>query len=264
MRPVKVAVAQLDTVLGDCEQNLRKVSVVAEAQRDKDIVVFPEMMVTGYDVGPSLATVCEQEQAWIKELQRLAAQHQTTLIVGMPRHDGEGFYNAVIAVGPNGSTLGVYDKTHLYASESQFYKKGTEFLTVDVPVADGAVRCGIEICYDLEFPEVSRSLTKSGAQILCIASANMHPWAWHHHVYARSRAMENQVFALYSNRVGDEGSISFCGGSAIVGPQGDVMDEGKDSSEAILQAELDLGEIERMAESDIPYWRDRREELYRQ
>ena len=102
----------------------------------------------------------------------------------------------------------------------------------------------IGICYDFEFPEVPRILAMKGAEIILRLAAEGSPCDEQHNVHPRSRALENGVFVVDSNRVGDEGGFHFFGRSQIVAPDGSVLARTDDQEENIVFASLDKGLIQ--------------------
>lgn len=259
---MKVCVAQTDCRVGDWRANLQTVAGITRRHAESDLIVFPELMVTGYSVFPTLGKLCEHYAEWLVTLQELGERYGTALMVGLPERCATGFFNSVVVIDGKGRHAGTYRKTHLYGGEKQAFKAGGKLETVDVDTTSRRRRLGLQICYDVEFPEVSRVLSARGADLLCVSSANMQPWCRHHRIYTRARAMENQVFVLVSNRVGIEGSLEFCGESAILGPGGEALAFAPRGVETVLTATLEPSMMSRMRNSDIGYWRDRRPELY--
>lgn len=261
MKALRVAVCQMDCRLGEWEANLEQIERVVRGHADRDLLVLPEMAVTGYLVGSQLRTLCEHQSAWREQCARLASDLGTTLVVGAPEMDGDDCFNASLIVEGGSGRISTYRKTHLYNNESAFHSAGDRLAPVDVCCGEHSVRLGPQICYDVEFPEVSRSLAAQGAQLMVIPSANMAPWGIYHEVFVQARAMENQVFVLYANRVGQEGGLRFCGGSAIAGPGGEILGRCVGEEDAALLATLDLDAIPAVR-AKLHYWEDRRPELY--
>ena len=131
----------------------------------------------------------------------------------------------------------LYRKTHLpFLGIDRFVVAGDELPVFDTPIG----RIGIEICYDLRFPEATRALALAGAEIVVLptnwplaASANAE-------LLTVARAFENRIYLLVSNRVGRERSAEFCGRSQIVDPAGTRIAETDATSEALLVADVDV------------------------
>ena len=127
-------------------------------------------------------------------------------------------------------TKGTYHKTHRYGVENDTFLAGEKFPTIDTDVGT----LGVQICYDVEFPEVSRQLTLNGADLLVTISANMRPCIPDQKLYHGTRAIENGRPHLLCNRVGAERGVDFFGNSGIVDFRGRrVLSLGTDRSETI-------------------------------
>ena len=119
-------------------------------------------------------------------------------------------------------------------------------------------KIGILICYDVEFPEISRVLALKGAKIICISAAMESLFHWK--IAARARALENTCFILACNRAGKENEIEYVGHSHIVKPDGKILASlGYD--EGILIKKIDLSDIE-ISKKNNSYIEDFRFDLF--
>src|SRR5581483_10838344 len=149
--PMRVAVAQLDPKLAEKERNLDAcLARLDEAvARGAELVVFPECAIPGYMFESAEEAMPHAEEIpgpSTEALVEAAARTGAHVCCGLIERDGDRLHNAAVLVGPDG-LIGTYRKTHL------------PFLGVD--------RIGVEICYDLRFPEVTRTLALRGADIVC-------------------------------------------------------------------------------------------------
>jgi predicted amidohydrolase len=256
MRAVDVAAVQVAAIPGAVEHNLARFAALArEHAAGADLIVAPELLPSGYD----LAVLAAQGHVLAEPLDgpivtataELAAELDSTIVVGLLERDGEARYDSVVVVDANG-LLGTYRKTHLYPPERAHFASGDRLTTV--PTAAG--RLGLMICFEHAFPDVATALALAGSEILVIPSAV--PYGYEHllTLRTRARAQDNQMFAIASNLAGDV----FCGGSLIVDPRGDVVAEAGTSDE-VVRATIDLAEIERERERE-PSLGLRRPELY--
>jgi predicted amidohydrolase len=117
-----------------------------------------------------------------------------------------------------GAIAGRYRKTHLWGAERDAFTVGSEL----EPITLGESSVGLMICFDVEFPEVARTLAARGADLLVTISANMAPFGPDHDLASRARALENGVPHLYANRVGAEAGLEFVGESRAVNPWGRI------------------------------------------
>ena len=130
----------------------------------------------------------------------------------------------MVFIGPDGELLGDYRKLHLRGEERLAFRPGYRMPVFETQFGP----IGLMIGWDLAFPEVARSLTLDGADLILVAGAweasSMEEWR----AYTAARACENAVYLAAANRVGEEPSYSFGGGSVLVGPRGrrhTVLDE---------------------------------------
>jgi predicted amidohydrolase len=235
-----------------------------------DWVVFPELFVTGYL--PELWTrrpSPSEELEWLAHIERVARAEGVWVVCGHPSYrvqtlnaemQGNGtdgpLYNAASIVSPDG-VIGIYAKIHLYGKEPETFAGGDVVPVWPTPWG----KVAIQICFDLEFPEAARLAALSGADLLICPSNNMHPYGEFHRVFATARAMENNLFVAYCNRIGSELDLEFCGGSGVVDPFGRWLVEARED-DGLFVAELDLGLRSKLSPSMI-YHRHRRPGLYR-
>jgi predicted amidohydrolase len=263
-------VAQTAPRLGESARNLEACLDQLEeaAAFGCELVVLPECAVSGYMLAD------EQEAARLAEtvpgpsveaLERACARLGLHCVAGLLERDGSWVRNTAVLVGPDG-LVGRYRKTHLpYLGVDRFVQPGDEPPKVfETPLG----RIGIEICYELRFPELTRALALHGAEIVA------HPTNWPTAVrpfadfLTRARAAENHVFLLTANRLGREGGMEFFGRSQIVDPQGGRLAEAGEHDEGLVVAEIDPTEAREKDRAIIPgeyevhLFGDRRPELY--
>ena len=192
---------------GDVPANLATVRRVAAeaAGRGARLVVFPELFVTGYGLGPRLRELAEPRAgASVSEVRRAAAAAGVAILVGFCERADEGPFNSAALVERDGRVLAIHRKCHLYgATERAVFTPGDALTMAEM---DG-LRLGVLVCYDFEFPEAARALALAGAELIAVPTALMAP----HDVVAQSlvatRAAENQIFVAYANRTGREGDL---------------------------------------------------------
>ncbi|WP_248929633.1 carbon-nitrogen hydrolase family protein [Paenibacillus hamazuiensis] len=257
---MKVAAVQMDCLLGSKGNNLEKADRLLQqaVEQGAKLIVLPELFNTGYRVeerDPELAeTVPGETTEW---LERICRTHQV-YIVGciLEKCAVNGVvYDTAFAVGPEGF-IGSYRKTHLWDKEHLRFAKGWELPVFDL----GFARLGLQICYEIGFPEGARSLTLQGADIIAYPSAfgKERYYAWD--VASRSRALENGVYVIACNRTGTEkNETEFGGKSRIVDPTGKVLAEAEATDEVIVsEIDLDFVAVQRRK---IPYLRDLNRQL---
>lgn len=260
-RPV-VALAQVTSQLHDKEANLRRMASIVKRTRG-NIVVFPEMNLTGYLPGDDLFSLSETMSGpSVKAVSKLAKATGKDIVFGAPIRDekvsGHVFNSSILASGDGGVVR--YDKMYLPNfgpfEERIYFSHGSQ-----VVVANGKhARLGLMVCYDMFFPELAKLESLMGAQVLVNISAAPTTSRPSFERVMPARAVENGVFMAYANMVGVHGSLVFGGGSAIHGPRGDMLVRAKDLEEEIVEHEIDLLDIE-AARRFRPLLRDSRPEV---
>lgn len=224
MREVTVATVQLKPRLGEIEDNLVKmsemISTIASQQR-VDLIVFPELITSGYELGVRFTEMAQRVPGpTVNLIAQRANEYGVYVAFGMVVKERveSVLYNSAILIGPEGDLVEVYNKTHLRGEERMAFREGFKMPVIETEM--GTI--GLMIGYDLAFPEVARSLTLDGAEIIAVL-ANWEASAideWK--TYLRARAYENAVYMIGSNRVGEDVTLTFGGESMVVGPRGQI------------------------------------------
>ncbi|HEY8808597.1 MAG TPA: carbon-nitrogen hydrolase family protein [Solirubrobacterales bacterium] len=270
---MRVAAVQLNSN-GDKARNLAAAErLVRTAAADgAELVALPEkwnLLASGEEMtagaealdGPSLAAA----RSWAREL-------GIYLLAGSIAEQGDeetsgGTFNTSVLIGSDGADLAAYRKIHMFDveaggvayRESEYEQAGEEIVSAPV---DG-LELGLTVCYDLRFPELYRILAVRGARLIAVPSAFTAATGRDHwEVLLRARAIENQVFVIAPNQVGDAPPhYSSYGHSAIVDPWGAMLATAPDG-ECFAAAELDFAAQERTREQ-LPSLANRRPESYR-
>ena len=260
---MKVALAQFRARPGDVAWNTQTIvsQVRAAVARECNVVVFPEMSDTGYDMPTILQTASAWDRGAYSEVAAAAAEGRVTVVVGLSERVGGDVYNTVAVLGPTGELIAKYRKTHLITAEPicehNYLRRGDSLTLCEL----AGFRAGLLTCYDIRFPELARKLTLAGAEILIVPAAwplvRIHHWE----VLTTCRAIENQVYIAAVNRVGDDNGLTFGGTSRLLDPFGTVLAVASETEETLL-----IGEVsrDRLAEvrGRLKVFADRRPELY--
>ena len=210
------------------------------AENDAELIIFPECALTGYCLSSleEARTVSEPISGpSIQRIRSACRELKTHVIFGFLESDDGKIYNSLVFLGPEG-LIGRYRKIHLpYLGVDRFISLGNEpFRVYDSKVG----KIGMNICYDISFPESSRILALEGAELI-VLSTNWPIGAEYYSKYvAPTRAAENRVNYAAINRVGSERAFKFCGLSKIVDCSGNSLAEASRSREEIIFAEVDL------------------------
>ena len=262
MAKIVVTLAQLTCQLHDKEANLKRMKDIVRKTKGK-IVIFPELNLTGYMPRDDLFGQAETASSpMIKAIVRLAKDTKKDIVFGAPmkgeRMPGVVYNSCLLAAGTG--KLFRYDKMYLPTfgpfEEKVFFAEGK-----GVVVGDGRhARIGLMICYDMFFPELAKLETLLGAQILVNISAAPTTSRPFFRRVMPGRAVENAIFVAYSNMVGVHGSLVFGGGSVLYGPRGEEIVRAKDLEPDIVEAEIDLADID-IARRFRPVVRNSRPEI---
>jgi predicted amidohydrolase len=252
MRDLRAAVWQYEPVAGDVRANLKALEHAMEEAccGPLDLFVAPECFATGWHP-ESAGLATPADGPLVKKLAQVAAQFHKWFVTSLlTTRDGRR-HNTLMVFDPDGHVVGTQDKIHLWDKERQTLAPGTQPQAIPTPLAN----LGGLVCYDVEFPEVSRSLAIQGAEVLVVPSAFYSRQSWD--IMTRARALENGVFLVASNQVGGQGQIPHNGQSRIVDPYGTVIAETRGSDNGIAIATLDASLIEK-ARAWAPFLRDRK------
>ena len=260
---MKVACLQMDMLLAKPEENFSHAAeLVKRAMKDKpDVLVLPETWNTGFFPRENLQALCDRDGSQVKQVfGALAERNQVNIVAGSVSNvRGSKVYNTAMVFDRTGACIASYDKTHLFTpmGEDNYYTPGDRLCTF---VLDG-VKCGLIICYDVRFPELTRSLTVPGLDMLFVVSQWPKVRTFHLRSLTTARAIENQMFLVCCNSCGTAGQTVYGGNSAIIDPRGETVALAGETEE-ILTADCDL-QILTNIRGSIPVFRDRRPSLYK-
>ncbi len=252
---MKVAAVQMDIVWHDRAANHDTFRRLAAEARDAgaDLLVFPEMAATGFSMDAGVTA--EPLDGPTPTLFRQLAESLNLTIVGgfvLQRETGRP-RNVSLTVGPTGQDLALYAKIHQIGLllEDQYYDPGNRTVSFHV----GGMEAAALVCYDLRFPEVFRTLADRCGLIIVIAS-----WPavrqLHWDILLPARAVENQLYIVGVNRVGEGGGHLFTGGSAIIDPSGEPIVHANDR-ETLIIADV-LPQRVQQVRTEMPFLKDRK------
>jgi predicted amidohydrolase len=220
-----------------------------------ELLVFPELFLSGYDTQHLDELALAIGDPRIAQLADACRRAHVALMVGFAERDGTGFYDSYLAIDHDGTVLEPIRKTHLFGTEGEVFLAGN----ILAPITLMGIRIGVLNCFELEFPEIARTLALRGAEMLVCGSANMHPYGLDHRIATQSRAIENRLPLAYVNRIGEQDGHRFCGLSRLVDPDGTTRRQLGEAETASICDEVTIGfspagEVDMLAQ--------RRPELY--
>ncbi len=250
---MRVALAQVDSVLGDTEGNLRRAKeVVAEAKaRGADLIVFPELSLSGYALGELDDEVPIKARS--EPINSLAEEAgETAVVVGFCEEgrDLQTYNSAAYLEG--GTLLHLHRKLYLpnyrIYEERKHYNPGQTMRAFDTRFG----RMAMLICNDAWQTFLPFIAVQDGAQVLIIpADSGSYPYPelldpkdyWRGITRFYARMLESYV--VFVNRVGQQENLVFWGYSHVVDPWGTVVAEGPLHEEALITVDIDLGNVRR-------------------
>ena len=259
---VVVAVVQMKCVTYDKKTNFQIAARLIEeaGEKNSEVIVLPELFNTGYSCTErdwELAEFTEGETEAF--LRKYAEKYNCTIVGGfVEKSEIKGLvYNSLLIVTP-GKKAEVYRKIYLWGPEKNRFIKGKELVLCETPKA----KLAPQICYEAGFPENSRILALSGADILIYSSAfgEARYYVWD--LATRARALETGCYVIASNHSKSEKDVFFCGHSRIIDPQGQVLCEVLEDN-GVAVANIDLEKIYSQRR-DLPYLRDLDVELVKE
>ena len=250
MRTLRIGLCQINTTVGDIEGNTKKIlDYIAKGKRmGADLLVFPEMAVTGYPP-EDLLLMTKFIEANSKAVKTIAkATSSITAIVGFVNKEGDIFNSAALL--HNGKMIDVYSKTYLpnygVFDEDRYFQVGKEnfiFTLKSTPI-------GLSICEDLWYPgdPIRTQALYGGAELIVnISSSPYHAGkSTFRDKMISTRASDNMAMVAYCNLVGGQDELVFDGGSLIIDQKGDLLIRGKQFEEDLVLSDLDMEAVFRM------------------
>ena len=262
MKEIHVACGQFIAVPAEKERNLQVMAEQsAEAKsRGCELIVFPEMALTGYlppaDLAPLAETVDGPDLSRIADAARALS---IAIAVGFPELvQTTGIrHNSFALFASDGELAALYRKIHLWDTEAAWATPGTHVILADMDKA----RISGWICYDTRFPEMARLSFFKGAELCLVPTAWLGPGEeWE--LSLRARALDNTFFVAGADLINKIPGLECGGHSLLADPYGRVMARAEPGPECVIDAMLDPGLLEAQRRR-LPLRRDRRPDLYR-
>ncbi len=229
MKDLRLALLQCESLAGDVSANLHRLDAACRdaAASGADVLVTPEMFLTGYNIGRSAAAALAEPArgARVEAVGVIARRHGIAIVFGHTEKDEAGFvFNTAVCVDSEGRFAASYRKTHLFGDlDRDMFRAGSgNEALFDLH----GWKIGMLICYDVEFPENARRLALQGADLIVVPTANMEGFDFVAQHLVPTRAYENQLFVAYANFCGTEADLSYNGLSCVAAPDGALLAQG--------------------------------------
>ncbi len=238
---MRVGFLQYD-IVHDVNQNLEHLQCYLQQQKC-EVVILPELSMCGYlfESRRELFLSAEYVPSGMstQAMLALSKQYSCTIIFGLAEREKEKVFNTAVVVS-KGRYIGKYRKIHLSDFEKKLFDRGNENVIFEV---DG-IKIGVQICFDLWFPEISREQLRMGADILCVL-ANFGGETTYH--ISKIRAIENLTPLVLCNRIGSESipgmDAEFLGKSTVVDASGQRVYIAPEKEEDFGLCDIDLGKM---------------------
>ncbi len=228
------------------EENFQHFDVLLNNNLTKhiDLLILPEMFSHGFSSDMNIDTE-DIDGKSVRFLKRIAKKHDTDVLTTIPIKEGESLYNRLFWISKEGEICGTYDKKHLFLGTELKYATAGNHRTI-------IERFGWKflplICYDVRFPIWSRNhLVKDTFEYDCLIYTANFPAPREKTLLtlAQARAIENQAYTLVVNRIGKDGEgHNHVGGTAVISPQGDIIQKAPDNQESLLIQSIDLESLQ--------------------
>lgn len=221
----------------------------AIGQESFDLVVCPELFLSGYTVGESIIELAESQSGeFAQQVAALAMTCGSAILYGYPERHGNQLFNSALCINKQGRVIANHRKLLLPPGfESDYFESGKGLTLFEL----NGICCAILICYDAEFPEAVRAATKAGALLVCVPTALTEQWRSVAFNMMPTRAFENGVWLAYANHAGSENGVNYLGASCIVAPDGkDYARAGHE--ETLISARFDAEHVA-AARARLPY-----------
>jgi len=265
---MKLAAVQFSS-RDEIQNNINKAVELATlaAERGAQLIAFPELCTT-----PWFPARMRQSNFSLAEpvpgpgtdtFSNFAVKHRAVIVLPMFEDAGDGkYYNSAVVIDADGSICGVYRKSHLpnvngWHEKFYFLPGNSGFRVFDTQVG----RIGVQISWDIYFPEGTRILALQGADIIISPAANAHASHDRWEKMYAGNALANGLFILRVNRVGREEKQVFYGKSFCMNPHGELVHKAAGSRDSVHLTAIEPEEV-RKAREEWAFFRDRREELY--
>ena len=258
LKSITITLVQMNVTLGKPDKNLARLQqLLNSSDADPDIILLPELWSSGYDY-ENFAKLAATTPIMLAHLAQIAADRNSYIGGSLVEADSHNFYNTFFLINPAGRQIAAYRKIHLFSlmEEEKHFTPGAKPCLVNI----GNLPVGLMTCYDIRFPELSRSLVLQGAELLLVCAQWPRPRTNHWRTLLKARAIENQCYVAACNRIGQGVENRYPGSSAIYDPWGE-FNLNTPPRQGAFSATIDLAKIEQ-TRATIACFKDRRPEIY--
>jgi len=254
---MRISLHAFEPVLGDIESNIgMMVEQVREAaSQGSRLAMFPEMALTGYSVKDAVRQLAmDEDHPAMDPFQQVVKETGTGVVFGYPERSStyrgliHNSARVIVPDGAGGTTGGSYRKWHPVNfgpfEERHYFRPGDDLPLFELPTDDPSrpLRFGVVICYDIFFPELTKTYALKGADLFVVISAAPMTSRRAFESVCPGRAVENTCYLAYINLAVAEGNLVFWGGPQVHTPKG-VAEVGPYYEPSVLHYDLDLDDL---------------------
>ncbi len=250
---MKIALIQYDPVWENKSVNIEKIKTLLSQTDATDILIFPEMTLTGFTMKSNDFAEELEGQSYLY-FSSLAKEKKCAVMYGMIEKGKKKNFNTLVHLNNQGKIISTYRKIHpfSYSSEDIFYGKGKNNVVTKVK----GIKIGLSICYDLRFPELYRFYAKEKVHLIVDIANWPDSRVEHWRTLLKARAIENQCYVAGVNRVGNDTKLHYNGFSSVFDPMGnEIVAVGNE--EKVIFAEIDKTYIDEVRKK-LPFLDDMR------
>jgi len=203
-----------------------------------DMLTAPEVWLPGYNSDDIANLAQSRDGAWARDLGQLCAKARCGLTVGYAERDGEALFNAAITFNAFGQVIAHYRKIQLYgAREAGLYQRGQSYEIFEFQ----GQKVALLICYDIEFAPHVAALAAQGVTLILVPTANMEPFTHVVRHTVAAMAAGHGVAIVYANFCGQDGDLTYVGGTLIAARDGAILAQAGTGTALIIADLPDLG-----------------------
>ncbi len=251
---MRIGLLQTNIIWENKEANLRKLEDFLRKGRNRyDIIFLPEMSFTGFTMNTDYSG--ETADYTVNQIKKLAIDNGVAIGFGWVK-SGEKCENHYSVVDSGGNVISDYIKMHpfSFANEDKYFESGNKLIFYGFE----DMSFSTAICYDLRFPELFR-VASLDCQIMIVAANWPQKRIEHWETLLKARAIDNQIYIMGINCVGEIGGIDYCGGTCAIAPDGRIIDNLYDAEGFVsIEIENDIMDYR----GSFPVQKDRRNDLY--
>ena len=267
MNDIRIAAIITNCPVGRVADNLDQMAawVAAAGKRGAHLICFPEMNVTGYSTLNAIKSFAETVPGAISQsILAMAREYKVAILSGLAEKDANGrVFASHLVVTPEG-IAGLYRKIHIAPPETNVFSGGKTIPLFEIQ----GVKFGIQLCYDVHFPELATHMAIQGADVIFMPHASPRGTptekfnSWMRHLPAR--AFDNSLYVVACNQTGDnQAGLNFPGLTVILNPSGRIVKKNTTGKEQMIVADLKAEELKAVRGHRMRYFLpNRRPDLY--